>query len=47
MSQLLADTVIADKAYDADERVIQRLGTQGKTAVIPPRRNCTYPRAYD
>ncbi len=47
MSQLLADTVIADKAYDADERVIQRLGTQGKTAVIPPRRNCTYLRAYD
>jgi YD repeat-containing protein len=43
----LADTVIADKAYDADERVIERLEAQGKTAVIPPRGNRTHPRAYD
>ncbi len=47
LPELLADTVIADKAYDADERVIERLEAQGKTAVIPPRRNRTHPRAYD
>jgi hypothetical protein len=27
--------LIADKAYDADERVIKRLEEAGKTAVIP------------
>ncbi len=31
-----ADTLIADKAFDADERVIQPLEAAGKTAVIPP-----------
>lgn len=35
----VADAVLADKAYDADERVIQLLEAQGKTVVIPPRRN--------
>ena len=30
-----ADTLIADKAYDADKRVIEPLTAAGKTAVIP------------
>jgi transposase len=44
---LVADTLLADKAYDADERVIERLEAQGKTAVIPPKRNRKRQRAYD
>jgi len=47
LTDLVADTVLADKAYDADERVIERLEAQGKTAVIPPKRNRTSPREYD
>ena len=44
---VVADTVLADKGYDADERVIERLESLGKTAVIPPKRNRTIPRDYD
>ncbi|MCC5600952.1 transposase [Nostoc favosum] len=33
--------------YDASERMIERLQTQAKTAVIPPKRNCTSLRHYD
>jgi transposase len=44
---LEAETVLADKAYDADKRVIELLKAQGKTAVIPPKRNRTTPREYD
>ncbi|MDZ8223568.1 IS5 family transposase [Nostoc sp. ChiVER01] len=44
---VVADTVLADKSYDADERVIERLESLGKTAVIPPKRNRTRPRDYD
>ena len=44
---IVADTLLADKGYDANERVIERLQTQGKTAVIPPKRNRTIPRNYD
>ena len=32
-----ADTLIADKAFDADARVLEPLAAAGKTAVIPPR----------
>ena len=42
-----ADALLADKAYDADERVIQKLETQGKEAVIPPKKNRKQPRDYD
>lgn len=42
-----AGTIIADKAYDADERVIEPLRTAGKTIVIPSKANRTVPRAYD
>ncbi len=39
--------VIADKAYDADERVLERLQKTGKTAVIPPKAHRTKQRSYD
>jgi transposase len=42
-----ADTLIADKAYDADERVLEPLAAAGKTAVIPPRANRSSLRDYD
>lgn len=47
LNELVADTLLADKAYDADERVIERLERVGKTAVIPPKRNRTTLREYD
>ncbi|MBD2342985.1 transposase, partial [Anabaena subtropica FACHB-260] len=47
LPNILADTVLAPKGYDADERVIERLESLGKTAVIPPKRNRTSPRDYD
>jgi transposase len=42
-----ADALIADKAFDADERVIQPLLAAGKTAVIPPKKGRKAPRDYD
>ena len=42
-----ADTLIADKAFDADERVIQPLEAAGKVAVIPPKSSRRSPRDYD
>ena len=42
-----ADTLIADKAFDADARVLAPLAAAGKTAVIPPRSNRSSPRDYD
>jgi transposase len=42
-----ADTLIADKAFDADKRVIEPLSEAGKTAVIPPKSNRKQPRDYD
>ena len=47
LPNIVADTVLADKGYDADERVIERLQAHGKTAVIPPKRNRTILRDYD
>ena len=44
---LQADTLIADKAFDADERVIEPLAAAGKTAVIPSKANRREPRDYD
>jgi transposase len=34
-----ADILIADKAFDAEARVLEPLAAAGKTAVIPPRTN--------
>jgi transposase len=42
-----ADTVIADKAFDADERVIAPLQKAGKNIVIPPKSNRKNKRQYD
>lgn len=42
-----ADCVIADKAYDADERVLKRLKQKGIEAVIPPKSIRLTPRSYD
>lgn len=47
LEDINTDTVLADKAYDADQRVIERLKQQGKTAVIPPKRNRKTSRDYD
>jgi hypothetical protein len=42
-----SNTLIADKAFDADERVIEPLAAAGKTAVIPPKANRRSPRKFD
>jgi transposase len=42
-----ADTLIADKAFDADERVIRPLAAAGKITVIPPKANRQVKRDYD
>lgn len=47
LPQIEANIVIADKAFDADERVIQPLLQAGKSFVIPPRSNRKNPRSYD
>jgi transposase len=39
--------VIADKAFDADQRVIEPLHNAGKTAVIPSKSNRKIPRPYN
>ena len=39
--------LIADKGFDADERVLEPLAAAGKTAVIPPRANRSSLRDYD
>jgi len=47
LPNIVADTVLADKGYDADERVIERLQVQGITALIPAKRNRNNSRDYD
>ena len=47
LPEMEADTLIADKAFDADARVLEPLASAGKTAVIPPRTNRSSPRDYD
>ena len=47
LPQIEADIVIADKGFDADERVIDPLEKAGKTAVIPPKANRKHKRDYD
>jgi transposase len=42
-----AEALLADKAYDADKRVIEPLEAAGKTVVIPPKKNRRSPRTYD
>ena len=47
LPQMQADTLLADKAFDADERVIEPLLAAGKTFVIPPKSNRKVQRLYD
>ena len=47
LPHLQADMLLADKAFDADERVIEPLLAAGKTPVIPPKSNRKSPRDYD
>jgi transposase len=39
--------LIADRAFDAEERVREPLAQAGKSAVIPPKANRKDPRPYD
>jgi transposase len=47
LPDMQAEMLIADKAFDADERVLEPLAAAGKTAVIPPRANRLVKRDYD
>ncbi len=47
LEALEAEALLADKSYDADEGVIQRLQAAGKKPVIPPKRNRRELREYD
>lgn len=47
LADMRANTLIADKAFDAEERVIGPLKAAGKTAVIPPKANRRLPRRFD
>jgi transposase len=44
---MAADMLIADKAFDADERVITLLADRNKVVVIPPKANRKVARTYD
>ena len=44
---LEADTLLADKAFDADQRVLAPLAEASKVAVIPPHQTRKIPRAVD
>jgi transposase len=47
LPQMQADTLLADKAFDADERVIEPLMSAGKTPVIPSVPGRKNQRPYD
>ena len=47
LPDMKADTLLADKAFDADLRVIKPLEAAGKTCVIPPKSNRKNPRPFD
>ena len=47
LPSMQAITLIADKAFDADERVIVPLAAAGKAVVIPPKANRLLSRDYD
>ena len=44
---MTANLLIADRAFDADSRVLDPLAAAGKSAVIPPRPNRLAPRELD
>lgn len=47
LPEMEADTLIADKAFDADARVITPLTARGKKTVIPSKANRRKPRSFD
>jgi transposase len=47
LPQMQADTLLADRAYDADKRVIEPLLRAGKIPVIPSVPGRKEPRPYD
>jgi transposase len=47
LPDLAAGILIADKAFDAEARVLRPLEETGRTAVIPPKGNRKEPRPYD
>ena len=47
LPQIEAEAVLADKAYDAQERVIEPLEQRGIQVVIPPKKNRKDQRPYD
>jgi len=47
LANVHADAVLADKAYDADERVLMPLARNNCEAVIPPKSNRKELRSYD
>ena len=47
LPQMQAGALLADKAYDADRRVIELLVAKGTTPVIPPKANRKDKRLYD
>ena len=47
IEQIDADACLADKSYDADIRVIERLHQKQCLPVIPPRANRKHMRDYD
>jgi len=44
---MAAETLLADKAFDADKRVIEPLLARGKSVVIPPKSNRKVQREFD
>lgn len=47
LNELQAEALLADKAYDADERVRERLQEKGCEAVIPSKSSRKEPYPYD
>lgn len=47
LPQMRADALVADKAFDADKRVIEPLIAAGKGFVIPPRNHRKAKRTFD
>jgi transposase len=47
LPDMAAETLLADKAFDADQRVIEPLLARGKSFVIPPKSNRKVQRDFD
>jgi len=47
LPDITAEAVLADKAFDADARVIKPLEQAGIKIIIPPKSNRKNPRVYD